>query len=98
MITITNPDVFKKQRFILISEFLEDKYVDLAFEPIIETLQVNQENGKKWIYDKDYTIIESGIGLMNRLTWDGLYCKDGDGLYNILEEYVIIEIQYIQKD
>ena len=98
MIEITDLSVLKRQAFVTIQDILDEKYFDLAYEPIIETVHVNQPNGKKWIYGVHYVVVESDINLMHRISWAADDCPDGDGMESTLEEYETIEVQYLVKE
>lgn len=90
---------YLRQRITLNETMIANKFVDLAFVPILETvtLKIIGETSVL-IYDSHYTIVEDSNDELKRLTWDPDLNPLGDGLTSVLMANMILTIEYAKEN
>jgi len=86
-----------RQKFTLTSVNILNKFVDLGFIPIRESIDLKiggSGSGLIPIYDFHYTIVDNSSGDARRLSWSDSDNSDGDGLESVLVEGSRLEVQY----
>lgn len=100
--TTTNTDnvvdesSFVKEQFTMTIPTLRLRYVDLSYEPDLQSLQLVAKCKPNLVYGKHYTIIGDDNNDSIRLTWDPSYVT-GSGLIFRLKENDIIQVTYVKK-
>ena len=87
---------FLRELFNVDNIISRQKYVDLKYEPVPESLTFKIKDHPNYIYGKHYTIIK-GSKANNRLTWDPKRIPNGIGLVSTIIEGVTFEVNYARK-
>ncbi len=87
---------FNKDTFTLNLIDIRNRYVDLEFQPIPNSVTFNIENAPNYMQGKHYDIIRGSNGY-NRLTWDPRKIPNGVGMLSIMRESMYVEISYAKK-
>lgn len=88
---------FNRENFIIDIVTARQRYVDLEYAPVAETVVLNVKNEPNFIYGKHYYIIRGRSG-MNRLTWDSRKIPSGGiGLVGTIVEETEFEVLYARK-
>ena len=93
----TKPDLYYNRETIVLTTIMcLQRYFDLTYEPVLESLKINIQGQPNYIYDKHYTMINGTSG-KNRLTWNPRVLSGGPGLMNVMLENVTVEVMYARK-
>jgi len=99
---VTDMPSFVRQIFALDSTQLYNRYIDLAYEPIKEsvTLKVVKTTSDVFIpvYTVHYAIIKDSSNIYKRVSWAATDCPNGSGMESDLVLSEIIEVQYAKKE
>jgi hypothetical protein len=87
---------FIRETFTVDVVMARERYVDLQFEPVFESVVLKIKNGLNYLYNKHYLIIR-GTSKNNRLTWDPRKILNGIGLLPVLIEGIEFEVSYARK-
>lgn len=93
--TETEVPSYIRQKFTLKEIDIQNKYIDLAFRPVEESINlkiVGQLVAP--VYDVHYTITKNTSDDLLRLSWKSTDNYDGDGMEDILEAGIKLEVQY----
>lgn len=88
---------YQKEVFTLNLVTLAQRYVDLEYEPIENSVMMLLEGSNDLIYGKHYSLIKGNGNIYNRLTWDSRNIPNGVGLVGTLTQNNVIEVQYARK-
>ena len=89
---------FERESFSIDIVTARQRYIDLQFDTVPESVTMNVSDQPNFILNKHYAIIRGERGLNNRLTWDSRYIPGGGiGLVGTLVEGVEFEITYARK-
>lgn len=95
--TFTSSDMyFYREQFTVDNVMARDRYVDLKFDPVPESLTFKVKDNPSYIYGKHYNLIR-GSKSNNRLTWDPKKISNGSGLMSVLVEGITFEVNYAKK-
>ena len=90
---------FIRQKFILNDTNIFNKYVDLAYTPIVETVNLKIVGQNIVLtYDEHYTIVEDSYGNLRRLIWTDTDNFMGGGLESILTINMILNVEYAREE
>jgi hypothetical protein len=87
---------YNRESFTIDVVLARQRYVDLQFEPVPNSLDLKVQDSPNFIYGKHYIMIRGNKG-NNRLTWDSRLINNGVGLNSVLVEGVQFEISYARK-
>ena len=87
---------YYKEQFTIDIITNKQRYVDLNYDPVIDSIQLKVDEQPTFIYNKHYSVIRNN-GRLNRLTWDPRKIFNGKGLIDVISEGTEIEIQYARK-
>jgi hypothetical protein len=87
---------FMRQLFEIKPINATNQFIDLSFIPIAQSLSFRIKDKSEFIYDVDYTITTDDHGKSKRIIWDRRYV-DGDGLIDVIDNGMLLEIQYSRK-
>ncbi len=91
---ITTPLTWIRQKFKLTQNNVINKYVDLIYEPVNNTINFKTELNRGHLYNVDYVLIENNQNQLKRISWDGDLCEEGNGLISLLSQDMLIEVTY----
>jgi hypothetical protein len=94
---IIPPDLyFNRETFTVDTVMSRQRYVDLLFEPVEESVILNVQGGVNYLYGKHYALVKGTKG-KNRLTWDSRLITNGSGMVDIMIEGVVFEVLYSRE-
>lgn len=73
-----------------------ERFVNLTYEPIPETVTIKTESGTTYLYGKHYEIVKGNRGY-NKLIWDPRHLSTGVGMVSVLIEGTDFEVTYTRK-
>lgn len=85
-----------RETFVLSTINVLQRYVDLTYEPVIESVKLNIQNKPNYIYGKHFSIVKGDSQLKNRLTWDPRKLT-GLGLMDVMVENTTFDVLYSRK-
>lgn len=83
---------YYRQVFVVDLVTILNRYLDLDYSAVAESIVFRIQNGPAYIYGKHYNLIKGQNSLMSRISWDPVY--GGDGLIEEIVEGTVIEVQY----
>jgi len=90
---------FIRQKFTINETMIQNKYVDLAYFPIPESMNAKiVGNTIALVYDVHFTIVEKSNGDLKRVSWSSADNPVGDGLETILVIGNVLDIQYAKDE
>lgn len=87
---------FFRESFTVDVVMARQRYVDLSYAPVPESIILKIKDKPAYLYNKHYTLIRGSKG-NNRITWDARLIPNGIGLTSILVEGTEFEISYARK-
>ena len=87
---------FIRETHIVDVVMARERFIDLDYEPVVESVVLKIKNQPNYLYNKHYTMIKGTKGF-NRLTWNPRLISKGIGLMNIMIENTEFEISYARK-
>ena len=87
---------FARDVFTLDLVNVRNRYVDLTYEPVEDSVNLNIVDSPNYLKGKHYDIIRGGNGY-NRLTWDPRKISSGIGLVDVLTEGTQFEVSYAKR-
>jgi len=87
---------YNRESFTIDVVIARQRYIDLQFEPVANSVDLKVKDSPNFIYGKHYAIIRGSKG-NNRLTWDARQINNGVGLNSVLVEGVQFEVSYARK-
>jgi len=87
---------FVRQSFTVDVIIARERFVDLQYEPVAESVVLKVKDHPNYLYSKHYTMIR-GTKNNNRLTWDPKKINRGIGMMPILVEGTEFEVSYARK-
>jgi len=92
---IKKPDdfYFMRQIFTIRNQDLVNQFIDLSQDAIPQSISFKIKGLSPFVYDHDYTLISNNSGKPRRITWNRRNVL-GDGLLDIMELGMVLEIQY----
>lgn len=97
VVETTLPDLyFIRQTFDMTMPIVTQQYVDLTFEAIAESIVFKIKDKSAFLYGRDYILVEGNTGKKDRVSWADSDVT-GDGLIDIIEEGMVLEIQYAKE-
>jgi len=87
---------FARDVFTLDLVNVRNRYVDLTYEPVSESVNLNIVDSPNYLKGKHYDIIKGNKGY-NRLTWDPRKISSGIGLVDVLVEGTQFEVSYAKR-
>ena len=87
---------FIRQTFEITNSIAARQYVDLSFDAVSQSISFKIQGKTEFIYDRDYVLINDSSGKPRRISWDRRQVL-GDGLLDVIEEGMILEVQYSKK-
>lgn len=85
---------YHREQFTVNSLIALQKYVDLSKIANVNSVIFSIDNQKHFVYGKDYIVKKGTDGKMRRVSWKQSDMTNGDGLSSVIEEGMIIEVQY----
>ena len=97
-VPVENKDDFyyMRQTMSITNAIASRQYVDLNFDAVPQSITFKIKDKSAFLYDRDYVLINDSGGKPRRVTWDKRQVS-GDGLLDVIEEGMILEIQYAKK-
>lgn len=94
----TDADVhYARDTYTLKSIDVLNRYVDLTYAPVLESVKLIVKGQGNYLYNKHYTMIKGNRNQYTRLTWDPRKLS-GPGMMNIMREKVSFDVTYVKKD
>jgi len=87
---------FMRETFTIDVVTARQRYVDLEYDAIPESVILKIKDNPSYLYDKHYKLIK-GTKRLNRVTWDPRSITNGIGLVSVLVEDIEFEITYTRK-
>lgn len=96
--TILQPDqklLFNRQSYTVDIIISRQRYVELQYQPIIESVQFRVQDNPSYVYGKHYIV--DRLNGKYVVTWDPRKIPNGTGLVGTVHEGSQIEIVYVRK-
>jgi len=87
---------FNRELFTVDVVMARQRYVDLQYEPVINSISFKIKDNFPVVYDVNY-LVKKGTKGNNRITWDPRVIPNGIGLNSVLVEGVQFEISYARQ-
>jgi hypothetical protein len=87
---------FYRESFTIDVVTARQRYVDLEYEAVPESIVLKIKDKPNYLYSKHYSLIKGTKG-NNRITWDPRKITNGIGLMSVLVEGTEFEISYARK-
>lgn len=94
--TITADVDYARDSFVLKSTDVLNRYVDLKYPAILESVKLSIPDKGNYSYNVHYKIIKGISSQYNRLTWDPRQLS-GPGMMNIMRERVKFDVTYVRR-
>ena len=87
---------FIRQTFEIDIPTAARQYVDLSFDAIPQSIVFKIKDRTAFIYAHDYILKENSSAKLRRISWKRSDVE-GDGLVDVIEEGMVIEVQYARE-
>jgi len=84
---------FNRELFTVTNVIARQRYVELKFAAVAESIELNIRNEPNYLYGKHFVLIKGSSG-NNRVTWDPRLLAGGIGLVDVMDEDVDFEVKY----
>jgi len=97
-VAVENEDdfYFLRENYTVTNAIASKQYIDINFDAVPQSVSFKIQDHAAFIYDRDYVVTKNSSGKLKRISWDKRNVS-GDGLLDVIEEGMNIEIQYAKK-